>query len=91
MAGLRAAGCEASGVTCDVSDLAQVEALAEHAVRTYGRFDVWINNAGYAPPFGPTMHIAQPTFMQAVQTKSSGRTTARWWRYGPFCPRVAAN
>ena len=62
----------ASGVTCDVSDLAQVEALAEHAVRTYGRFDVWINNAGYAPPFGPTMHIAPSAFMRAVQTNIIG-------------------
>ena len=60
------------GCTCDVSDLAQVEALAEHAVRTYGRFDVWINNAGYAPPFGPTMHIAPSAFMAAVQTNIIG-------------------
>ena len=72
VAGLRAEGREASGVTCDVSDLAQVEALAEHAVRTYGRFDVWINNAGYAPPFGPTMHIAPSAFMRAVQTNIIG-------------------
>ena len=72
VAGLRAEGREASGVTCDVSDLAQVEALAEHAVRTFGRFDVWINNAGYAPPFGPTMHIAPSAFMAAVQTNIIG-------------------
>ena len=72
VAGLRAEGREASGVTCDVSDLAQVEALAEHAVRTFGRFDVWINNAGYAPPFGPTMHIAPSAFMAAVRTNIIG-------------------
>ena len=72
VAGLNAEGREASGVTCDVSDLAQVEALAEHAVRTFGRFDVWINNAGYAPPFGPTMHIAPSAFMAAVQTNIIG-------------------
>jgi len=72
VAELRAVGREASGVTCDVSDLAQVEALAEHAVQSFGRFDMWINNAGYAPPFGPTMHIAPPAFMRAVQTNIIG-------------------
>ena len=72
VAALRAAGGEASGLVCDVGDLAQVEALAEFAVRVYGRFDVWINNAGYAPPFGPTMHIAPPAFMRAVQTNVIG-------------------
>ncbi len=72
VAALRAAGGEASGLVCDVGDLAQVEALAEFAVRAYGRFDVWINNAGYAPPFGPTMHIAPPAFMRAVQTNIIG-------------------
>lgn len=72
VAGLRSAGFEASGIACEVSDLAQVEALAEHAVRTFGRFDVWINNAGYAPPFGPTMHIAPPAFMRSVQTNIIG-------------------
>lgn len=72
VAALRAARGEASGLVCDVGDLAQVEALAEFAVRVYGRFDVWINNAGYAPPFGPTMHIAPPAFMRAVQTNVIG-------------------
>ena len=72
VADLRSAGREATGIACDVSDLAQVEALAEHATTTFGRFDVWINNAGYAPPFGPTMHIAPSAFMRAVQTNIIG-------------------
>ena len=70
--GLRAAGYEATGIACDVSNLAQVEALAEHAIATFGRFNVWINNAGYAPPFGPTMHVAPSAFMAAVQTNIIG-------------------
>ncbi len=72
VAGLRSAGREANGTTCDVSNLAQVEALADFAVRTYGRFDVWINNAGYAPPFGPTAHVPPAAFMAAVQTNIIG-------------------
>jgi NAD(P)-dependent dehydrogenase (short-subunit alcohol dehydrogenase family) len=69
---LRSAGSEVTGIVCDVSDLPQVEGLAAHARETFGRFDVWINNAGYAPPFGPTMHFASSTFMAAIQTNILG-------------------
>jgi glucose 1-dehydrogenase len=69
---LRAAGRTASGIPCDVSDLAQVEALAAHSVDTFGRFDVWINNAGYAAPFGPTAHVPPQLFMRSVQTNIVG-------------------
>ena len=44
--GLRAAGPKAIGVTCDVTDTAQVEAMIERAVSTYGRLDAAFNNAG---------------------------------------------
>src|SRR6266478_6384303 len=44
--GLRAAGHNAIGVTCDVTDTAQVEAMIERAVSTYGRLDAAFNNAG---------------------------------------------
>lgn len=40
------AGGKATVVTCDVTDAAAVKALAEKAFITYGRIDVWINNAG---------------------------------------------
>jgi NAD(P)-dependent dehydrogenase (short-subunit alcohol dehydrogenase family) len=44
--GLRAAGHNASGVTRDVTDTAQVAAMIERAVSTYGRLDPAFNNAG---------------------------------------------
>ena len=69
---LRAAGHTATGMPCDVSDLAQVEALAAHAAGTFGRFDVWINNAGYAAPYGPTAHVPPQLFMRSVQTNIIG-------------------
>ena len=69
---LRAAGRTASGMPCDVSDLAQVEALAAHAVETFGRFDVWVNNAGYGAPYGPTAHVPPQLFMRSVQTNIIG-------------------
>jgi glucose 1-dehydrogenase len=69
---LRAAGRTASGMPCDVSDLSQMEALAAHSVDTFGRFDVWINNAGYAAPYGPTAHVPSQLFMRSVQTNIVG-------------------
>ena len=64
-----------------------MEALAEHAVRTFGRFDVWINNAGYAPPFGPTMHIAPPQRSCArCRPTSSGRINGSLVALRAFLP-----
>jgi NAD(P)-dependent dehydrogenase (short-subunit alcohol dehydrogenase family) len=40
------------GETCDVRDEGQVYGLARFAVRSFGRIDVWINNAGYSSPAG---------------------------------------
>lgn len=50
--GMTAVGQEAIGVTCDVSDDAQVAALVAHAVATYGRLDMAFNNAGISGPSG---------------------------------------
>jgi NAD(P)-dependent dehydrogenase (short-subunit alcohol dehydrogenase family) len=48
---LTAAGHQAIGVTCDVSDEDQVAAMVEHTVGHFGRLDVAFNNAGIqAPP-----------------------------------------
>ncbi len=41
-----------SGQACDVSDLDQVLGLARHALSTWGRFDIWINNAGLSTAAG---------------------------------------
>jgi NAD(P)-dependent dehydrogenase (short-subunit alcohol dehydrogenase family) len=37
-----------TGVTCDVTKKADVQALWDHAVATFGHVDYWINNAGRA-------------------------------------------
>jgi glucose 1-dehydrogenase len=72
VASLRAEGVQASGLTCDVGDVAQVEALAAHAVNTFGHFDIWVNNAGVAAPYGPTIHIPPEAYVRAVQTNVLG-------------------
>ena len=55
--GLLNGGGRASGLAVDVGSHEQVEALAEHAVRTFGRIDIWVNNAGMGAPYGPTMQV----------------------------------
>lgn len=43
------AGGQAVYQVTDVSDLDQVKALADKAVASFGRLDVWMNNAGLMP------------------------------------------
>lgn len=47
---ITAAGGEARGVRCDVTDRAQVQSAVNAAVEAYGRLDVMYNNAGIASP-----------------------------------------
>ena len=39
-------GFDASGIAVDVSRLGDLEKLLHHAIESWGRVDVWINNAG---------------------------------------------
>jgi len=69
---LRQSGAQATGMACDVADIAQVEALAEHAIRSFGRIDIWVNNAGLSAPYGPTAHMPSGYFMNVVNTNIVG-------------------
>src|ERR687894_1753819 len=51
---LVANGHRAIGVACDVSDDAQVAAMVERAVATFGRLDAAFNNAGVMAAIAPT-------------------------------------
>ena len=69
---LRAQGGRASGITCDVSDLQQVQALSAHAHAEFGPIDIWVNNAGLAGVYGPTVHIAPASFVSVTETNILG-------------------
>jgi NAD(P)-dependent dehydrogenase (short-subunit alcohol dehydrogenase family) len=69
---LRASGYQATGLACDVADIAQVEALAQHAIQTFGRIDIWVNNAGLSAPYGPTVHIPNRDFLNVINTNIVG-------------------
>jgi NAD(P)-dependent dehydrogenase (short-subunit alcohol dehydrogenase family) len=69
--GLRAAGHNAMGVTCDVTDKAQVTAMIVQAVVTYGRLDAAFNNAGINSDSAPVLDTADE-----ASTASSTSTCA---------------
>ncbi len=72
VAGLRAAGGKAVGMACDVSNLDQVQALAQLAQSAFGRLDIWVNNAGVAGPYGPTLAIEPAAFLRVIETNILG-------------------
>ena len=69
---LREAGYLVAGLVCDVADIQQVNALAEFAIRTFGKIDIWINNAGLSAPYGPTAHIPSEEFLKVIDTNITG-------------------
>lgn len=78
-------GGRVAGLPADVSDLAQVERLAAFALETFGRLDIWVNNAGIAGPYGPTVDLDPGDFRRVVETNILGvyygsRTSLRIFR-----------
>ncbi len=69
---LQAAGLTANGTTCDVGDYEQVKALAEFTINSFGKIDIWVNNAGVAGVYGPTAHIPRERFERVIQTNITG-------------------
>jgi NAD(P)-dependent dehydrogenase (short-subunit alcohol dehydrogenase family) len=47
---LRESGAEAIAIGCDIRDAAQVEALRDAALHTFGALNIWVNNAGINIP-----------------------------------------
>jgi short-subunit dehydrogenase len=55
---IRAEGGQALAVQADVSDLKQLQKLADRAVAQFGRIDTWVNNAA-ASIYGPLLEIPE--------------------------------
>lgn len=69
---LQSQGMQSGGYACDVSKLSDVQALAAFAVDRFGRFDIWVNNAGISCPTGPTVHVPPQMVSDLVQTNIMG-------------------
>jgi NAD(P)-dependent dehydrogenase (short-subunit alcohol dehydrogenase family) len=72
VASLHKSGYEAVGLACDVADMEQMETLAQLAIQTFGRIDIWVNNAGLSAPYGPTVHIPSADFLNVINTNIIG-------------------
>jgi glucose 1-dehydrogenase len=69
---LRAQGHRSSGLIVDVSDILQVQALADRTLQEFGQFDIWVNNAGTAGPYGPTVDLTPEAFCTVIETNILG-------------------
>ncbi|GAB4442220.1 MAG: SDR family oxidoreductase [Chloroflexi bacterium OHK40] len=72
VAELRAHGIEATGIPCDVSERAQVQALLSHALATYGQVDIWVNNAAIAGPFAYTVDVPAGAWERVIAVNLFG-------------------
>lgn len=62
VAEIRAEGGDAIGLTCDVLEESQVEALVRHTVAHYGRLDIMVNNAGIGYLMKPLIEMDQASW-----------------------------
>ncbi|MGB8213210.1 MAG: SDR family oxidoreductase [Anaerolineales bacterium] len=84
---LLAEGYAAVPFVCDVSDLQQVEALAQFAIQTFGHFDIWVNNAGVAGPYGATFDLSPEQFLGVLRTNMFGVYNGSMQAMRHFLPR----
>jgi NAD(P)-dependent dehydrogenase (short-subunit alcohol dehydrogenase family) len=78
-----AAGGRARAVVTDASDLQSVRRLAEDALSEFGRFDVWINNAGVGA-LGPFEKVPIEFHEQVIKTDLLGTLYGSWIAYQQF-------
>ncbi|GAB2797605.1 SDR family oxidoreductase [Rhabdobacter roseus] len=61
-----------TGVVADVTQYADLLALREHALSTFGRIDIWINNAGLSHPARPLWQLDAATLEAVADTNLKG-------------------
>lgn len=71
-----AAGGRATGLATDITDRAQVQALWDHAVDTFGRVDVWVNNAGISAPKRAIVDVEQSIVEDVLKVNLVGTHNA---------------
>lgn len=61
-----------TGIPADVSIAGDIDRLAQHAVDTFGGFDIWVNNAAVSPPYGRTCDLAPDAVTAAFAVNIHG-------------------
>jgi NAD(P)-dependent dehydrogenase (short-subunit alcohol dehydrogenase family) len=67
-----AGGDRITGAECDTAAREKVDALGAHAITTFGRVDVWVNNAAISGPFGPVLGVPPDRFEEVIWTNVLG-------------------
>jgi len=67
-----AAGGQALAVACHTGDRAQVSALVEQTVATFGTVDIVVNNAATNPHFGPLLEATEEQWDKTLQVNVKG-------------------
>lgn len=78
---LKARGLSTESMHCDVTDSAQISAVADHAARE-GQLHIWVNNAGIYPTTGPVLDVTDPFLERMLEVNvrsqySAAREAAR--------------
>jgi len=69
---LSGAGLRVSGLAADVSAPSGIERLLQHALDTWGRVDVWVNNAGLAQGMQPVAAMDPEEIARIVAVNLTG-------------------
>ncbi|MCL6472264.1 MAG: SDR family oxidoreductase [Firmicutes bacterium] len=65
---LRRQGLSVSCIAADVTKKGDIEKLFKHAIETWGRIDVWINNAGMSGGFRPLDELSEEEIESIIDT-----------------------
>jgi len=65
-------GYKAIAIGCDVSDEAQVQAMVQKTVDTYGSLDAAFNNAGILHDYTPSVELSSETFDRIIAVNLKG-------------------
>jgi NAD(P)-dependent dehydrogenase (short-subunit alcohol dehydrogenase family) len=69
-------GYEATGIAVDVSRQQDLEKLLQHATDTWGRVDVWVNNAGLSAGYMPLDEMSPEEIAEVVDVNLTGTLKA---------------
>jgi NAD(P)-dependent dehydrogenase (short-subunit alcohol dehydrogenase family) len=69
---IRRDGGQAEYLKADVTNLEDMEAVVDHAVSTYGRLDIFVNNAGVSLGFFPIVDEPEETWDKQIEINLKG-------------------
>lgn len=72
VAGLAARNLRVTGIECDVTEPDDIERLLQETIDTYGRIDVWVNNAGLPQGVIPLDELTEDEAAEIVHVNVLG-------------------